>query len=163
MRVTLVRRFGDHQPGATVDVDDTTGHWLVGLNYGTADGLREPKQNAAAPGTHGPDPLAGGDPTRLYGHAAPSVERRPNHALPVPGSPVQYNRGVAPGEPTNLSGRHNAKQAAQDAARASQPAGVRASNEAPASDSPSPDEDDNDKRPAASGKPRAANTRKTKD
>jgi hypothetical protein len=98
VKVKLARRWGSAQPGDSVTVDDTQGRWLVQHAFGTAAGEAFPTQPAAAPGSDGEDPLAGGDATRRNGLTILKGERRPNHALPVPGSPVQYNAGVA--EPT---------------------------------------------------------------
>lgn len=66
MKVTLVRRWGQHQARQTVDVSDSQGAWLVQHNYAKSAGnVRAPEQRAAAEGAHGADPLAGGDATRL--------------------------------------------------------------------------------------------------
>lgn len=91
MKVTLARRWGPHPEGNTVEVDDVQGTWLIRHNYGhsTAD-VVAPVQVAAAPGTNGPDPLAGGDATRRR----PRIPRsKGSTADPVPGSPPVYRAG----------------------------------------------------------------------
>jgi hypothetical protein len=126
MRVTVLQPYAGHQPGETIDRDETEARWLVGIGRATSEKYPAHQQRVFGPGEHGPDPLAGGDPTRLYGHATPKVERRENHARPVPGSPIQYNKGVAPeGEPArpnDTSGRPDAKREAQ--ANRERPAGA---------------------------------------
>jgi hypothetical protein len=126
-RVKLLMAYAGKQPGDTIDVPtDEEASWLVGIGRATSDKFPAYQQTPFAAGEHGPDPLAGGDPTRLYGHATPKVERRENHATPVPGSPIQYNKGVAPeGEPArpqDVSGRPDAKREAQ--ANRERPAGA---------------------------------------
>lgn len=101
MKVKLIRRWGQHDAGQSVDVDPITGRWLVQHAIGTATGEQAPSQAAAAPGQDGPDPLADG-PTR-GGMAPVKGERRDNNALPVEGSPVQYNVGVASDGPRVVS------------------------------------------------------------
>ena len=95
MNVQLLRRWGTNQPGDTVHVDAVQGRWLVDHAFGTASGVQAPEQAAFMPGEDGPDPLASGDGTRRGNPAMVKGARRDNHALPVPGSPVQYNVGVA--------------------------------------------------------------------
>lgn len=95
MQVKLLRRWGNHQPGDTVNPEATMGRWLVDHAFGTASGVQAPDQAAFMPGEDGPDPLASGDGTRRGNPAMVKGARRDNNALPVPGSPVQYNVGVA--------------------------------------------------------------------
>lgn len=97
MQVKLLRRWGQHDAGDTVKVDNTQGRWLVAHALGTATGVQAPMQEAAAPGSDGSDPVISGDATRLGTPAFQKAPRRDNGALPVEGSPVQYNNGVAPG------------------------------------------------------------------
>lgn len=111
MKIHLLQRFGDHKPGETIDVDEVTGRWLVGINRGTARGVPSPLQGAAAPGGHGSDLTASAAPPRPIDQRAP---RSHNVALPVPGSPLQYNAGVREGE-RNQSGRTAARQARAEA------------------------------------------------
>jgi hypothetical protein len=117
MRVTLLQPYAGHQPGDTIDRDDTEARWLIGIGRATSDKVPATHQRAVAPGEHGPDPLAGGDPTRLYGLVANKAPLSHNAALPIPGAPIQYNKGVAPeGEPARpgeVSGRPEAKREAQ--------------------------------------------------
>jgi hypothetical protein len=96
MQVKLLRRWGQHDAGDTVKVDNTQGRWLVAHALGTATGVQAPMQEAAAPGSDGSDPVISGDATRLGTPAFQKSPRRDNGALPVEGSPVQYNNGIAP-------------------------------------------------------------------
>jgi hypothetical protein len=61
--VQLVRRWGSHDAGQSVEVDDTMAAWLKGNNY-----AEEREGNASAgvlaPGSHGADLRAGGDLSR---------------------------------------------------------------------------------------------------
>ena len=61
--VQLVRRWGSHDAGQSVDVDDTMAAWLYGNHY-----AEEREGNASAgvlaPGSHGADLRAGGDLSR---------------------------------------------------------------------------------------------------
>lgn len=69
MQVKLTRRWGPHRAPKTVEVSDSQGRWLIQHNYAESSGdVRAPQQEAAAPGAHGADPLAGGDATRLRPH-----------------------------------------------------------------------------------------------
>lgn len=111
MNVTLQRRWGSNQAGQSVSVDDEQGRWLVQHNFGTADGVPTPVQFAAAPGTDGPDQLAGGDATRQGRPVVLKGKRRDNNALPVEGSPVQYNHGIAPVQPEARSSKADAGDA----------------------------------------------------
>lgn len=88
MRVRLIRRWGPNQAGQSVDVDPVQGRWLIQYGYGTASGEPALSQAAAAPGEDGPDPLAGGDATRLGPPAAVKGPRRSNSAAPLSGSPA---------------------------------------------------------------------------
>lgn len=111
MNVRLLRRWGSALPGDTVQVDRVQGQWLVDNAYGVSTGIVAPSQAAAAPGTDGPDPLAGGDSTRRF-PATVKGSREGNRAAPVSGSPTQFTAGVAPeqhaaaSEPEAPSGRH---------------------------------------------------------
>lgn len=99
MKVKLVRRWGNHQPGAIVTVDDTQGAWLVDHHW--AERPRHEGRayhGAVAPGEHGPDPIASGDGTRR----APRTRRGTRtgeRAGPIAGSPTQYNAGVRATQP----------------------------------------------------------------
>jgi hypothetical protein len=95
VKLKIVRRWGSHLPGETVDVaDKEQASWL--LNNSFAERSNQPGTaygNAAAPGTAGPDPRAGGDVTRRY-PATIRGDRGDGRANPQAGSPVQYNAGV---------------------------------------------------------------------
>jgi len=99
VNVKLLRRWGSHPAGESVQVDDEQARWLVQHAYGTAKGITAAPQNAAAPGTDGPDPSAGGDWSRQGRPVAIKGARRDNNALPVDGAPRQYNAGVRAEEP----------------------------------------------------------------
>lgn len=94
----LVRRWGHHQAGETVTVeDDVQARWLLGHQFAQHSKAETSVAGvAAAEGTHGPDPRAGGDATRRRPVSMKSGDTRENKAWPVAGSPVQYNAGVAP-------------------------------------------------------------------
>jgi len=94
----LVRRWGQNPAGQTLTVeDDSQAAWLLDHNYAQRTKTStSASAGAAAPGTDGPDLLAGGDGSRRRPMATPSSDKRPNRAVPVAGSPVQYNAGVAP-------------------------------------------------------------------
>lgn len=100
----IVRRWGPHKPGSSVTVEDELqARWLLDNHFaepGKGDGSAS--AGAVAPGTDGPDPRAGGDPTRRRPVGQRKVERRDNNALPVDGAPVQYNAGVRPDDPSQL-------------------------------------------------------------
>lgn len=94
MRVQLLRRWGSHQAGDTVDVDNTTGHWL--LDHALGETSSAPAhQAAAAPGTDGADPVISGDATRRRGVAFKRTTHNEGPIGAVAGSPTQYNAGVA--------------------------------------------------------------------
>jgi hypothetical protein len=61
--IQLIRRWGSHDAGATVEVDDTMAAWLRGNNY-SEEREGNASAGAFAPGTHGADPRAGGDLSR---------------------------------------------------------------------------------------------------
>ena len=94
----LVRRWGQNPAGQTLTVeDDSQAAWLLDHNYAQrSKDSTSASDNAAAPGTDGPDLRAGGDGTRRRPTSMRSSDKRENRAWPVAGSPVQYNAGVAP-------------------------------------------------------------------
>lgn len=100
-KLYLVRRWGPNPAGTTVTVDDDEqARWLLGHNFAQrSKDDATASAGAAAPGEQGPDPRAGGDATRRRPVATPSSDERGNRAVPVAGSPVQYNAGVAPQAP----------------------------------------------------------------
>jgi hypothetical protein len=95
VKLKIVRRWGSHLPGETVDVsDEEQAYWL--LNNSFAERSNQPGTaygNPPAPGEAGPDPRAGGDVTRRY-PATIRGDREAERANPQAGSPVQYNAGV---------------------------------------------------------------------
>lgn len=98
MQVKLTRRWGPHQPGPngkTVQVSDSQGEWLIRNNYAESAGdIQAPVQNAAAPGGHGADPLAGSDATRLRPRVGrPPRDERVNYAAQAAGSSPTYRAG----------------------------------------------------------------------
>lgn len=92
MHVTLVRRWGQHQAdGKPIEVSDSQAAWLIQHNYAQSAGdLVAPVQPAAAEGTHGADPLAGGDATRLRPHVPRSTGSTAHQAT---GSSPTYRAG----------------------------------------------------------------------
>lgn len=114
MKVKLVRRWGDNQPGNTVDVDDVQGAWLIDHNLGE----RSPgtaTAGAVAPGTGGPDPLASGDGTRRR-PATRKGSRTGERAAPVAGSPTSYTPGQ-PERPAPRPDQGDPEQGAPDSGR----------------------------------------------
>ena len=93
MKVTLSRRWGPYRAGTEVDVSDTQGTWLVQHNYGEGG----PVQVAAAPGAHGPDPLAGGDATRLR----PQVPRSQGSSVGQVGGSPTFRAGFSGDDSAN--------------------------------------------------------------
>jgi len=76
--VLLVRRWGSHDAGQSVEVDDTMATWLTGNHYAELPG-KEGTASAGvlAPGSHGADLRAGGDlsrPGRPQWSRGPRVE-----------------------------------------------------------------------------------------
>jgi hypothetical protein len=100
MQVTLTRRWAMHPAGKSVEVSDTQGRWLVQHSYAESVGdVRAPEQRAAAEGTHGADPLAGGDATRRYPRALPSArDKRDGRVQRAPGSSPTYRAGYGPAD-----------------------------------------------------------------
>lgn len=95
MKVNLVRRWGPHRAGMTVEVDDTQGRWLLDHHFAEKAGAEgSASAGAAASGTDGPDPRAGGDATRRYPQTVKG-DRGGNRASAVSGSPTAYTAGVA--------------------------------------------------------------------
>ena len=63
--VHLVRRWGSHDAGSTVDVDDTMAAWLVGNHFAERpDAPGTASAGVLAPGGQGADLRAGGDLSR---------------------------------------------------------------------------------------------------
>lgn len=96
--VQLVRRWGAHQPGETVDVDEQMCAWLVDNSFGETDETKgSATSGAAAPGTDGPDPRAGGDSTRLRMTSEVKGSREGERARSVGGNPGR------PGDVTHVA------------------------------------------------------------
>lgn len=95
MQVKLSRRWGPHRADKTVQVSDSQGEWLIRNSYAESSGdVQAPVQNAAAPGGHGADPLAGADATRLRPRVGrPPRDERLNYAASAPGSSPTYRAG----------------------------------------------------------------------
>jgi hypothetical protein len=117
-KLFLVRRWGQNPAGQTLTVeDDTQARWLLDHNYAQRTKTStSASDGAAAPGTDGPDLRAGGDGSRRRPTATSSSDERANRALPVAGSPVQYNAGVAP---TQKGGGDEAEASAEPAPKSS--------------------------------------------
>jgi|SRR5687767_8350008 len=97
MQLLIVRRWGSNLPGDTVNVqDDAQARWLLDNSFAVRKNQPETATaGAAAPGTDGPDTLAGGDHTRRR-PATRKGEYPENRAWPVAGSPVPYTAGISP-------------------------------------------------------------------
>ncbi len=101
MKVKLTRRWAVHRAGQSVEVSDSQGRWLIQHNYAESSGdVRAPEQEAAAPGGNGPDPLAGGDATRLRPHITkPERDPERNYARTAEGAPPAAQRpGYGPAD-----------------------------------------------------------------
>lgn len=91
--IFLVRRWGQHDAGQIVDVDDAMAAWLVGTNHGERPDARgTASAGARAPGTDGADLRAGGDVSRGGGMrmvkgSRVDGENYSNRAARVPGAP----------------------------------------------------------------------------
>lgn len=129
MQVNLVRRWGNHQPGDKVTVDNVQGRWLVDHHFAeTAKGTGSASQGAVAEGEAGPDPIASGDATRRSMRTRKG-SRDGNRAAPVAGSPVTFTPGVvgdsdgsssaetAAGEPAEAAGAETATRKATTSRR----------------------------------------------
>lgn len=104
MQVKIIRRWGKHQPGETVTVDQEQARWLVQHAYGHASNVQAPAQEAFMPGAEGSDPLASGDGSRQGDPVFVKGERRDNNAAAVEGSPASVKNGVASVDESNASG-----------------------------------------------------------
>lgn len=114
MKVNLVRRWGPHRAGRAVEVSDSQGAWLIQHNYAQSSGdVQAPVQVAAAPGTHGADPLAGGDATRLRPHVPRSGGSTATQAA---GSSPTYRPGYTAedAEREGMAGRNYVAPASED-------------------------------------------------
>jgi hypothetical protein len=108
--VKLVRRWGSHEPGQTVEVDDTMAAWLVGTHHAEApDRPGTARAGVVAPGTDGPDLRMGGDlsrpgvpqtrkASRYNGETGDAGENyRPGRRRAAPGGQRQPRRRGQPG------------------------------------------------------------------
>lgn len=99
MKVKLARRWGPYQAGKSVEVSESQGTWLVQHSYAEGSGdVAAPVQEAAAPGAHGPDPLAGGDATRLRPQVPRSTGSTAHQAT---GSSPTYRAGYTAADAAN--------------------------------------------------------------
>lgn len=105
-QVKLVRRWGSHQPGETVDVDKTMADWLTGNSFAERSGQEgHARANARAEGTDGPDNRAGGDVTRRRMTSAKSARLEQNLTGRVQGAPRPVG-DVSHVAPENLGKEH---------------------------------------------------------
>ena len=104
--VKIVRRWGSNQPGEVVELSETEANWLVGIGFGE-DPRHEGHStaNSKAPGTDGPDPRAGGDPTRRRMTSARSARVEQNLSGRVQGAPATVG-DVTHVKPENLAESH---------------------------------------------------------
>lgn len=107
--IKLVRRWGSHQPGETVEVDDTMATFLTGTAFGVRPGDEDRNRHGGSgvvhPGTDGPDPRAGGDPSRLRMTDAVKSPREGERAGRVAGAP-RASGDVTHVAPENLGKEH---------------------------------------------------------
>ena len=102
--VKLVRRWGSHQPGETVEVDDVQGQWLLDTSFGVRPGQEDRSRH----GGEGVDPNAmpaGGDPTRRRMTSAKSARVEKNLSGRVQGAPRAVG-DVSHVAPDNLGKEH---------------------------------------------------------
>ena len=89
--VKLTRRWGTRQAGETVETDDTQAEWLIGIGHAVRPGQEASGTSVGTgrvhPGTDGPDPAAGGDPTRLRMRSEVKSPREGERAGRVAGAP----------------------------------------------------------------------------
>jgi hypothetical protein len=141
--VNLVRRWGSHDPGQTVEVDDTMADWLVGNCFAEReDAPGTASAGARAPGEAGADPRAGGDLSRgggMRSRKGPRDDGKPN---PETGEANYANRAAAvkgsprPGGPNSPDAdpeyhqkqadqKRQAEEGASSASGESQPGGAQ--------------------------------------
>lgn len=104
--VKVVRRWGSHQPGETVEVDKTTAEWLVGVRF--AEDLHNPGTSRHRPlheSGNGWDQSAGGDPTRRRPTGTHKGPRDGERAVGVQGRPKTVG-DVSHVRPENLGREH---------------------------------------------------------
>lgn len=99
MKLNLVRRWGSHDAGESVDVDKAMADWLVGNCYAEApDRPGTARAGVVAPGTDGADLRMGGDlsrpgvpqtrkASRYNGERGDNDANYANRAAPVAGAP----------------------------------------------------------------------------
>lgn len=105
-QVKIVRRWGSHQPGETVEVDKTTANWLVGIRV--AEDPNNPGTSRHTPlhaSGNGVDQSAGGDPTRVRLTNFNKADRGGNRAAGVAGRP-KPSGDVSHVKPENLGREH---------------------------------------------------------
>jgi hypothetical protein len=120
VKVKLIRRWSSHRAGESVEVSDSQGTWLIQHSYAASSGdVLAPSQAAAMPGADGPDPLAGGDATRLRPRSMRSDRDKAEGVL---GAAPKSSPAYRPGFDADASGRQGvvgrdevAPSAAQDA------------------------------------------------
>lgn len=90
-QVKLVRRYGHRQPGETVELDKTEAEWLIGIGHAVRPGQEAAGTSTGTgrvhPGTDGPDPALGGDPSRLRMRSEVKSPRGGERAGRVQGAP----------------------------------------------------------------------------
>jgi len=101
--VNLVRRWGSHDAGETVQVDEQMAAWLIGNSFGEApDRPGTASAGSLAPGADGADLRAGGDVSRGGGMrivkgSRVDGENYANRAARVPGAP-RVGGALEPGQ-----------------------------------------------------------------
>jgi len=140
--VQLVRRWGSHESGSTVEVDDTMAAWLLGNHYAEEQGKEgTASAGALAPGSHGADLRAGGDlsrPGRPQWSRGPRVEgvsednpegNHVNRGVRVHGAPKPVG-DVSHVAPENLGPEHS-DDAAKPAEKSAPKSAEKATEKAP--------------------------------
>lgn len=112
--VTLIRRWGSHDAGQTVDVTEEEGRFLLGNHYASEDGSDDAaRAGSRAPGTDGADLRAGGDISRGGGMQVIRGGRDGNRAGRVDGAPRADGSSPVYLTPAQVEGIEAGRKAAE--------------------------------------------------
>ena len=106
--VKLVKRWGSHPAGETVEVDDEMARFLTGTAFAVRPGDEDRNRHGSArvyPGADGADPRAGGDPSRWRMTDGVKSPREGERAGRVAGAP-RASGDVTHVPPENLGREH---------------------------------------------------------